>query len=241
MGKFFIFKTKETRKHLNLSLVWVNPDFLFPLSEEASQNLDKLSEYSEVFFIFPKSVQTWIDAKKFASLYSAFGYLIADTDSQVKATSDSIIYLLELYGGDFLWHGLTNITVLSEFRPADFDSLSKSFISQFTKSIIPIERISSEDMASVYMRETSTWWSKVKNLLDGWFSDTDNMYWTHSLQEGTKYFMYKPLLGQRLVEFILDPKMIHIISLSFRGVELLEISCHLGYIDIMRMKFLKQT
>lgn len=199
MNKTFILKSPETGNKLKaqVSVIYVEPDTPFPLDWKTSENLDKLKDFSELFFVFSKSIRQEVLCSKFSSMYSAFGYVEADSDSQVDAIVYALSYLSALYPTNFIWIGYTRMNGISIFENPDFEGIHRAILLPLTSSRVPYTRLRPDEMSPIYMRENRGW---LRSFLDSFFPDLSNMFWTHKIEDDTKYFLLRPKLLEDLSE-----------------------------------------
>lgn len=161
-------------KHSILSIILVNSEF--PIPEPQHNSLSKLLEFSDVFFIFPKSIKG-IDKEKFTSLYEGCGW-IEESLRLPETYLHAILYSLEIFECHvgFCISRLSDL-ILDIIDPQKIISLTGSSI---VSPVFKTRKLTSPEFYNIY-KETNSGIFKTK-------SDSSNMYASYTSESPILYF-----------------------------------------------------
>ena len=161
-------------KHSVISIVLVDSEF--PVPQEQHESLDRLLEFSDVFFVFPKSVRG-IGKEKFTSLYEGCGWIEEDLGLP-ETYLHTILYSLEI----FECHVGFCISRLSDLTPDIIDSQKIINItgSSLGSPVFKTRKLTSHEFYDIY-KETNSGIFKTR-------PDSSNMYASYTSGSPILYF-----------------------------------------------------
>lgn len=171
-----------------ISLVLV--DSQLPLEQTEHEKIDKLRNFSDVFFIFSDDIFSEtkkIEKNKFTSLYEACGYI--DGGSELcEMYLKTILYCLEI----FEHHVGFCIIRLSDLKSVDVDRCENNIVSLTASSVsspvFKTRRLTSDEFYDIYKKSNSG------NIIFKKQQDTTNMYCSYT-SESNILFIKRATLG----------------------------------------------
>ena len=167
-------------KYAIISIVIVNSKL--PLSEKQHNQISKLEEFSDVFFIFSDTVfpeSRKINKNKFTSLYEGCGW-INGGNNLCQTFLKSILYSLEI----FETHAgfcIINIDDLEDIEVEKYVSRIRSITaSTITSPVFKIERLGPSEFYDIYLKKNSGVFKKD--------NPTENMYCSYTSPSKILYF-----------------------------------------------------
>jgi len=136
--------------HTILSVVVIGDEF--PIKDTTHNSIDKLSEFSDVVFIFSDRLfksQRKINKEKFSTLYQACAY-IESSDNLMETLSKTLYYDSEIFAKHFGFL-LMNSWDIEENIPKN--DIMKILGSTIEKPIIKIDRYSNKDLYDIYEKK----------------------------------------------------------------------------------------
>lgn len=161
--------------------------------ESVHKNLDKLREFSDIFFVFSKNKGEQVNSKKvivnkdkFSNLYGACAWTCGEEDNIFPTIMDSLEYTVEVFRKHKVYlmtdlHRLVNASI-------DKDKLYEVALGGTSAPIMKINRLSSEELSNIYLSyETPSKFNWLKKLfkLNGDTEKINNdrrnsLYWSES-------------------------------------------------------------
>ena len=178
MNKNEIYVLNQPKHTIMTCVVIFN---VFPKSQDIHDNLDKLQEISDLMFIFQPDVEKYINPEKFASLYQACGYIVADSNIDMSLVK-SMYYSKEIFN-KHISYLITTDTNLEDLENPDkaINNIVQVNISTIQKPILEILRLSDEQLFDYYTLEPEKNFNKVKKFFGfSKGSDVFNMFTTHN-------------------------------------------------------------
>ncbi len=171
-------------KHSTISLILIDSD-KFPISPEEHNAIDKLQEFSDVFFVFSDHLfpsTKGINKTKFTSLYESCGYI--DGGGELCETYlISILYSLEIFE-THIGFCITRISDLGDIKLEDY---SKNIISLTASSIsspvFKTRRLGTDEFYKIYKNSNTGIFKKQEdsvNMYCSYTSDSKIMYFKRS-------------------------------------------------------------
>ena len=172
-------------KHSILSVILFDEEKTkFPLSDNLHENIFKLAEISDLFFVFKgKYYENTADLDKFTSLYGATAWI-----NTISLVTPALMKVLQYARDIFNQH--TAYTICNSFNLDEIkdinqykDKIMKVTMSDTTWPILKITRLNSFEMYDIYMRENVN-----KNWLENWY----NEFWNNIKNpRNNKYTTFK--------------------------------------------------
>lgn len=182
-------------KHLCCSVIYFSEKFLFPLSDQAAKNLDRLKEETDVFLVFSKTAQKKIKPKKLSNLFGAMAYTLGNSDCECEVINHSLMYSKEILSRNQGYCYISGSN-LGRLKDEDFEAITNISHSQISMSVFKIHRIKYSDLAQIYVREKNNILFKLRTGLS--WEDISGMYSTHTSHDTILFI--KP----KLIDFIYD-------------------------------------
>lgn len=182
-------------KHLCCTIVYFSEKYLFPLSEQASKNLDRLKSVTDLFLVFSKTSQKKINSKKLSTLYGAIAYTLGKDDCECGVINHTLMYSKEVIQRNSGYYYISGSN-LDRIKDEDFDAITNIAHSQIGMSIFKTHRIKYSDLAQIYMREKNNFFYKLKTGLD--WNDISGMYSTHTSHDTILF------LRPKMIDIIYD-------------------------------------
>lgn len=177
--KFDSFFILNQPKHITLSIVVITD---VPLLEKEHNNLDKLSETSDIMFIFSKNLLN-INKRKFTSLYNGCGY-VTEGDSMTTTLLNTFEYSKEIFKKHI---GTLIINNASNLGDENINKLLKNIMevnnSSIIKPILNIKRLNSGEVFNIYK-------IKNKNIFKKLINKQEDFLGMHSLYTSESKFIY---------------------------------------------------
>lgn len=154
-------------KRTILSILVIDEDMVkFPILPKIHNDIPKIEEYSDVFFLFSGNFEK-IDPEKFTSLYGGCGYLVDDA----KDINSSLFQVLQ-YGKEIFETHLTyTIWKFDEISRVNnmsrlCENLQKFNMSDLKWPVFKIRRLGPSELCDIYMRSDGEKEERVKNFLE---------------------------------------------------------------------------
>ena len=167
-------------KYAILSIVLANSKF--PLSEKQHNQISKLEEFSDVFFIFSDTIfpeSSRVDKNKFASLYEGCGW-INGGDNLCQTFLKTLLYSLEIFE-THVGFCIINMDDLEYTDVENYVSNIRSITaSSSTNPVFKIERLGSEEFYDIYLKKNSGVFKKSNPI--------ENMYCSYTSPSKILYF-----------------------------------------------------
>lgn len=179
-----------------VSIIIVNSNIL-PISVLAHNNIDKLREISDLFFVFSdKFDNTHIDINKFTNLYNSCAFIHGSGNNIGKTLFDAICYCSEVFQKhvSYIVTDTDRLGKLDENIKDDLDKILKITISDIVKPILNIRRLSTGELGEIYIlpektevEKNTSWliWKKNKELTN---TNVDRMNSTHKSESNLILF-----------------------------------------------------
>lgn len=119
-----------------------------PLEKEVYDFLAKLSEKTDIIFIFNKESQKVVDCKKFTSLYSGCGYVVED--NIIDTIIRSFQYATNIFNVHLTYLLLDDLQVLPKNSDTFFHNLEQFNMSNAKSVICQINKLDSERLFELY-------------------------------------------------------------------------------------------
>lgn len=171
-------------KYAVFSVVSVNSSF--PLSQKQHLEVDKLREFSDIFFIFsdkdfPESSK--VDKNKFTSLYEGCGWIDCG-ENLCETFLKTLQYSLEI----FEKHVGFCIINLSDLENTNVEKYSGKVItmtaSTSSSPVLKIDRLDSEEFYNIYTKKNTGLFKKsnpLENMYCSYKSTTNIVYFKRSI------------------------------------------------------------
>lgn len=158
--------------HSVVSIIVVNSNIL-PISVLAHDNIDKLREISDLFFVFSdKFDNSRLDINKFTNLYDSCAFIHGSSNNIGKTLFDAICYCSEVFRKhtSYIITDTEKLGKISGNIKDDLDKILKITISDIVKPILNIRRLSTEELGEIYIlpekpevKKSIPWFIKRKN------------------------------------------------------------------------------
>lgn len=139
-------------KHITSTIIVLGD--IFPLPEDAHNDIEKLCDISDVLFIYAPTHfthQEEINFNRFSSLYKSCAWI--ESGSCLGST---LLHMIEYDQEIFGCHRNTIIMNSSKLGNIDIDKLISISSSPLNRPILEIERLSSEEFYEIYSEEEYT-------------------------------------------------------------------------------------
>lgn len=193
MNKNAVYILKQP-EHVILSIIMVGKDY--PKTETEQQMIDKLSEVSDIFFIFSNKIGNHkINMRKFTSLNRGCGFIYG-----TKTIGETLFDVLEYSKHIFQKH--IGYLLLNDWNIAEIENRAKlpKFLVNWTastlvKPILKIRRLEPDELYEFYKEEESSGWKFWKSIEE----ETDKcMFLTHT--SSSPYIYFKNLVVEKWLE-----------------------------------------
>lgn len=239
----------EQPKHLIQSIIVVDLDE-FPVSEKIHDSLGKLSEVSDIIFVFSEfhfSGQKTIVKRKFSSLYQASAYIDSSSNILGNSIFKALLYSREIFD-NHLSYTISKLSDLENVEDTEFDGLLKITGSSILKPIYKERKLSNSELYQNYkliernvqknigyidfirwylLGEDSTETVISDNrMYSNWYTDSSFMYYrTGTIKLFCEKYLSDPEFKLRLETFDEDdPKYLFSSITRFMGIEVLSLN-----------------